>query len=70
MRAEFEADDGDALYVRWSPAGGSGGDAQYDTGAGEIVSFQYPPADAASGDPIMTSFTVKTASLTRSTVAT
>ena len=70
VRAEFDADDGDALYVRWSPAGGSGGDAQYATGAGEIVAFQYPNADASSGDPIMTSFTGKHASLTRSTVAT
>ena len=69
-RALFEADDGTAMYVKWSPAGGSGGDAEYSTGAGEIVSFMYPPTDASSGDPIMTAFTVKCAALTQSTVAT
>ena len=69
-RAEFEADDGDAFYVKFSPAGGSGGDFEYSSGAGELVSFEYPPADASSGDPVLCSFTVKCASLTKAVIAT
>ena len=69
-RAEFEADDGDAYYVKWTPGGGTGGDYTYSTGAGEIVSFKYPDGDAGSGDPVICEFTIKTAELTVSSVAT
>lgn len=70
VRTEFETDAGDAIYVRWSPAGGSGGDYQYSTGAAEVSEFEYPSADASSPDPIMVAFTVTTAAITQSAVAT
>jgi len=69
-RAEFEADDGDAFYVKWSPLGGSGGNYEYSTGAGELVSFEYPAADASSGDPVLVSFTVKSAKITQASIST
>ena len=68
-RAEFEADDGDDFYVRWTPSGGAAADFVFSTGAGELVSFEYPPMDASSGDPILCSFTVKCAAITKSAVA-
>ena len=69
-RAEFEADDGDAFYVKFSPAGGAGGKYEFSTGAGELVSFEYPPSDASSADPVICSFTVKSSELTQATIAT
>ena len=69
-RAEFEADVGDAFYVKFSPAGGAAGKYEYSSGAAELVSFEYPPADASSGDPVLASFTVKCAKLTQATIST
>lgn len=68
VEAEFETDDGDPLYLRWTPKGSGANTSQYATGACEIVSFQYPGGDASSADPIMTEFVLKAASITRSTL--
>ncbi len=67
VRAVYEA--GSALYVRWSPKGGDSGEAQYTTDEGVVTAFGYPAGEAASGDPVVFEFTVKTAKITKSTVA-
>jgi len=59
---------GSTLYVRWSPAGGTSGDFQYTTDPGVVASCGYPKGEAGSGDPVLVEFTVKTASVTKSTV--
>ena len=66
------------LCVRWSPNGGAAGDEQYTTTDTEkaaaklcpIVSCTPPPTDAASGDPIMFSFSVICADLLKATIST
>ena len=68
-RAEFEAACGDALYVRWSPGGGDVGDQRYYTPASEIISFDYPPLDAADGGPIKCTFQFKTPYVTTETIS-
>ena len=66
-RALFEA--GTTLYLRWQPAGNASGDFIFTTSEGVITSFQYPPIDAASGDPILCAFTLKVARVTKTAVA-
>jgi hypothetical protein len=70
LRAQHETAGGGAVYLRWSPAGGSGGDFQYATGATKLSQFQYPPVDAEDAQPIAVSFAVMAASITKSTIAT
>ena len=67
--AEFDADDGDSLWVRYSPGGGDTGDAAYTSTTGVILTCLPPATEAAPGDPLMTSFTVKCASVDKSTLA-
>jgi hypothetical protein len=71
VRTAFEATGcGGDFCLRWSPAGGSIGDERVTTGAGILVSFTYPPMDAATGGPIMAGFTVKVASTSTTIIAT
>ena len=58
------------ICVRWSPAGGAGGDFQYTTPLSVITSFQYPTAQADDANPILFSFKIKTPYITQSAVAT
>lgn len=67
--AEFDADDGDSLWVRYSPGGGVTGDSAYTSTTGVVLSCLPPSSEAAPGDPLMTSFTVKCASVDKSTLA-
>jgi len=69
-RAQFEAAGGGTAYLRWSPAGGSGGDKQYTTDAGFVRVFPYPPVDAEEDGPMMVAFTIQCAQIISSTVAT
>jgi hypothetical protein len=66
------------IAVRWSPAGGTGGQQQYATTntAGTaavlvpIASCVPPGVDATSGDPLMFSFSVITPDILKSAIAT
>jgi hypothetical protein len=69
-RAQYEAAGGGTMYIRWSPAGGNGGDSQLSTGSGFVSEFQYPPVDAEADGPIKTYFIVQSSSITTATVAT
>jgi len=69
-RAQFEAAGGGAMYARWSPAGGSGGDKLVTTDAGFVQDFQYPEVDSEATGPMKTYFVIQHATLTTSTVAT
>ena len=67
VRAAYE--DGSALYLRWSPKGGSTGAFQFTTSAGYVTTLGYPVGEAGSGDPVLIEFTLKCASITKSVVA-
>jgi hypothetical protein len=69
VRGLHETDDGADIYLRWSPDGGGTGDNQYSTGASNLSGFQYPPVNSASGDPIVTTFTVTAALITTAAVS-
>jgi hypothetical protein len=64
LRARHETADGAAVYFRWAPQGTGTGKDEFNTGLCKLKSFQYPPVDAASGDPILVQFTFTTANLT------
>lgn len=68
IRAAFEAST--SCYFRWSPRGGSAGQAQFATGAGKITSFKYPDSDSGSGAPVMCEFVHVSPDITKSTVST
>jgi len=70
VRAQFEADGGGTAYLRWSPSGGSGGDFQFTTDSGFVQSFQYPRVDAEEDGPMLLSFNVQCAQITKSAVST
>jgi hypothetical protein len=67
--AEFDADGGDDFWVRYSPGGGTTGDDAFTSTTGVIISCLPPPSEAAPGDPLMASMTVKCASVDKSTLA-
>jgi hypothetical protein len=64
LRARHETTDGAVVYFRWAPIGTGTGKNEYNTGIARLKSFQYPPVDAGTGDPILTSFTVTASNLT------
>lgn len=64
LRARHETENGAVVYLRWAPIGTGTGKNEYNTGAGKLKSFQYPPVDAASGDPILVTFTITASNLT------
>lgn len=66
VRAAYEA--GTALFVRWSPRGGLSGQARYTSTEGRVTSFGYPAGEVGAG-PILTEFTVRVTSITRSLIA-
>ena len=66
VRAAYEG--GTALYVRWSPKGGTTGNFQFVTDSGIVTSAVYPTGEAGSGDPVMFEFAVKVAKITKSVV--
>ena len=69
-RAIFEASDcGNTICFRYSPAGGDAGEEMLTSGEGTIVSFTYPPVDAASAGPIIGGFTIKHPGFTTTIVA-
>ena len=65
-RAAYEA--GSALYVRYSPAGGTTGKFQFASGSGRVKNAVWPSADASDSKPIMFECTVTVPSFTKSTV--
>lgn len=54
VQAVYDA--GSDLYVRWSPRGGQTGEKLFTTGAGKVVSINWPGIDAASAESIKTGF--------------
>jgi len=66
---QFDTDDGGNFWVRYSPGGGDTGDAAYTSTTGVIINCLPPSAEAAPGDPLMCSFTLKCASIDKSTLA-
>lgn len=63
-RAAFEA--ATDFYIRFKPKGGQTGEFIITTLVGKIVSFDYPPMDANSGDPVMLGFDVLTGGAVKS----
>jgi hypothetical protein len=57
--------DKDATKIKWQLAGSTG--STIETGMGKIVSFDYPGAEADSGDGIMASFVLRVPSVTYTT---
>ena len=66
---EFDTDDGDDLWVRWSPGGGDTSDWGFTSTTGVITACLPPGGESAPGDPIVGSFTVKCASVDKSVLA-
>jgi hypothetical protein len=64
VRTAYEA--GSAFYIRWSPKGGQTGEFVFTTDAGIVKSLKYPAGDAASGDPVISSFDLHTPKITKS----
>ena len=62
-RIAYEA--GTDFYFRYAPKGGQTGEFQFTTLAGKIASFEYPTGDANSGDPVVLSFELFVAALTK-----
>lgn len=60
---------GTPIRVRWTPAGGSTGDYRYTTATGYISSFTYPGGEVETGDPIVTSMTVRTPSIGKAAIS-
>lgn len=68
---------GRKLHVRWSPAGGNAGDAQFETASasgnpapGVITSMPFPGADAETAEPTLLEFAVQATTVVESTVPT
>ena len=57
---EFDADDGDSFWLRWVNT--SGGDT-YTSDTGILLSCLPPSAEAAPGDPLAASLTLKCAQI-------
>jgi hypothetical protein len=68
VRAQWQTS-GRAGYLRWSPRGGTTGQAQFTTAAGVLTGFTWPGGSADDGKPVMTGFKLKVPSITESTVA-
>lgn len=66
VRALFETENGAAIYLRWQPVGTGTGKAIYSTGSAKLKSFQYPPIEAESADPVLFEFVVVASTITRS----
>lgn len=62
-------ENGTPLYLRWSPKGGGSGENMYTTDPGYVTGAIYPAVDGESEDLIFTEFTLRTAKITKSTVA-
>jgi hypothetical protein len=67
VRAAYEA--ASALYLRWSPKGGTTGQFQYTTSQGVVTSQVYPKGDASSAEAIATEFELVVASVTKAVAA-
>lgn len=67
FRTTYEG--GTAMYIRWSPKGGTTGQFQFTTDAGIIITPAYPSGAADSPDAIAFEFKVKCLSITKSVVA-
>jgi hypothetical protein len=59
---EFDADDGDSFWMRW--VNQSGGDT-WTTDTGVLLTCLPPSSEAAPGDPLMASCTVKCAQINK-----
>ena len=70
VRAQFETAGGGTAYLRWSPAGGDGGEFQFTTDSGFVQAFTYPPVSAEEDGPMILEFTIQCAQIIKSTVAT
>ena len=64
------AEDGTALYMRWTPKGATVGNFNYATGSCKITNWKRPEVDSESGDPLIAEFTILTSAITRSTYST
>ena len=70
VRAMFEAEGGGTIYLKWSPAGGSGGEFLFTTDAGFVKEFNYAPVDSEEDGPMTVEFGMQCAQITKSTVST
>jgi hypothetical protein len=61
--AEFDADDGDPFRVRWTPKTSG---SVFTTTTGELIACSPPGGEAAPGDPLIFTFTVKCSSVDKS----
>ena len=59
---EFDADDGDSFWLQWVLASGG---ATYTTDTGVILACLPPSAEAAPGDPLVGSLTLKCAQINK-----
>lgn len=65
-RAAYEA--GTAMYYRWSPKGGSGGQFRYTTSAGVPITPPYPGGDAGSAETVAIEQSINCASITKAAI--
>lgn len=65
-KTAYEGDS--ALYVRWSPEGGTSGKKRYTTSAGKVTAPPYPGGEAGSAALIATEVNVDVATITESAV--
>jgi hypothetical protein len=71
VRAQYEAAGGGAMYLRWCPEGATvSGQFNFLTDQGFIQAFQYPPVNAEEDGPMMLSFQLQCASITKGTYST
>jgi hypothetical protein len=66
VRAAYEA--ASPLYIRWSPKGGNSGNFRYTASSGIVATPPYPGGEASSEKPVITEFTVKSATVTKDVV--
>jgi hypothetical protein len=66
---QYIAAGGGALYVRYSPKAGATGDDLFTSGVCVITACLPPATDPGSGDPKTFAFTVRTQSITKTTIA-
>ncbi len=56
------------FYIRWAPKGGQSGESRFTTDKGIVKNLTPPAGDAGSGNPVICSFDLETADVTRTTI--
>lgn len=67
LRAAYEA--GTSIYIRYSPKGGTTGNAQFTSGQGVVKTPVWPSADASDSKPMTFECTTVVPGFTKTTVA-